>query len=184
MSNWRREAEHFTPDLKVLTLQGAERKQWFDKINDYDLVLTTYPLLTRDDETLLKHEYHYLILDEAQTIKNPTSLAAQLVRRIKTNHRLCLTGTPMENHLGELWAQFDFLMPGFLGDNASFRKRYRTPIEVYGDREKNRACHVVLRPLCCAAPNRKSLMNYRLKPKLFVRYCFKQNRRLCTKTSV
>jgi SNF2 family DNA or RNA helicase len=136
MSNWRRETERFTPDLKVLTLQGPERKQWFDKINDYDLVLTTYPLLTRDDETLLKHDYHYLILDEAQTIKNPTSLAAQLVRQIKTNHRLCLTGTPMENHLGELWAQFDFLMPGFLGDNASFRKRYRTPIEVYGDAEQ------------------------------------------------
>jgi len=136
MSNWRRETERFTPDLRVLTLQGAERKQLFDKINDYDLVLTTYPLLSRDDETLLKHNYHYLILDEAQTIKNPTSLAAQLVRQIKTNHRLCLTGTPMENHLGELWAQFDFLMPGFLGDNAAFRKRYRTPIEVYGDSEQ------------------------------------------------
>jgi len=136
MSNWRREAEKFTPDLKVLTLQGADRKQLFDKINDYDLVLTTYPLLSRDDETLLKHDYHFLILDEAQTIKNPTSLAAQLVRQIKTNHRLCLTGTPMENHLGELWAQFDFLMPGFLGDNATFRKCYRTPIEVYGDSEQ------------------------------------------------
>jgi SNF2 family DNA or RNA helicase len=108
----------------------------FDKINDYDLVLTTYPLLSRDDETLLKHEYHYLILDEAQTIKNPASLAAQLVRRIKTNHRLCLTGTPMENHLGELWAQFDFLMPGFLGDNSNFKKHYRTPIETYGDNDQ------------------------------------------------
>ena len=136
MSNWRREAERFTPDLKVLTLQGVDRKQSFDKINDYDLVLTTYPLLPRDEEALLKHDYHYLILDEAQTIKNPTSLAAQLVRRIKTKHRLCLTGTPMENHIGELWAQFDFLMPGFLGDNATFRKRYRTPIEVYGDNEQ------------------------------------------------
>jgi SNF2 family DNA or RNA helicase len=136
MSNWRREAEKFTPDLKVLTLQGVDRKQLFDKINDYDLVLTTYPLLSRDDETLLKHDYHYLILDEAQTIKNPSSQAAQLVRRIKANHRLCLTGTPMENHLGELWAQFDFLMPGFLGDNAHFRKNYRTPIEVYGDSEQ------------------------------------------------
>jgi len=117
-------------------LQGAERKQLFDRINDYDLVLTTYPLLSRDDETLLKHEYHYLILDEAQTIKNPASLAAQLVRRIKTNHRLCLTGTPMENHLGELWAQFDFLMPGFLGDNSNFKKHYRTPIETYGDNDQ------------------------------------------------
>jgi SNF2 family DNA or RNA helicase len=136
MSNWRRETERFTPDLKILTLQGTERKHLFDKINDYDLVLTTYPLLSRDDETLLKHHYHYLVLDEAQTIKNPVSLAAQLVRQIKTNHRLCLTGTPMENHLGELWAQFDFLMPGFLGNNAAFKKRYRTPIEVYGDGEQ------------------------------------------------
>ena len=136
MSNWRRETERFTPELKVLTLQGADRKQLFDQINDYDLVLTTYPLLSRDDETLLKHDYHYLILDEAQTIKNPTSIAAQMVRQIKTNHRLCLTGTPMENHLGELWAQFDFLMPGFLSDNATFKKRFRTPIEIYGDSEQ------------------------------------------------
>ncbi|MDD1615661.1 MAG: SNF2-related protein [Methylococcaceae bacterium NSP1-2] len=136
MSNWRREAERFTPDLSVLILQGAERKQHFDKINDYDLVLTTYPLLPRDEEILLKHHYHYLILDEAQTVKNPTALAAQLVRKINTNHRLCLTGTPMENHLGELWAQFDFLMPHFLGDSGHFKKQYRTPIETLGDTER------------------------------------------------
>ncbi|TRW98018.1 DEAD/DEAH box helicase [Candidatus Methylobacter oryzae] len=136
MSNWRRETERFTPDLKILILQGTERKQLFYKIRDYDLILTTYPLLPRDEETLLEHEYHYLILDEAQTVKNPLSKAAQLVRRIKANHRLCLTGTPMENHLGELWAQFDFLMPGFLGDLAAFKKHYRTPIEIYGDGEK------------------------------------------------
>ncbi|MDI1291311.1 MAG: SNF2-related protein [Methylobacter sp.] len=136
MSNWRRETERFTPDLKILILQGSERKQLFYKIRDYDLILTTYPLLTRDEETLLEHEYHYLILDEAQVVKNPLSKAAQLVRRIKSNHRLCLTGTPMENHLGELWTQFDFLMPGFLSDSATFKKRYRTPIEVYGDSEQ------------------------------------------------
>ncbi len=136
MSNWRRETERFTPDLKILILQGTERKQLFYKIRDYDLILTTYPLLLRDEETLLEHDYHYLVLDESQTIKNPLSKAAQLVRRIKANHRLCLTGTPMENHLGELWAQFDFLMPGFLSDSATFKKRYRTPIEVYGDSEQ------------------------------------------------
>ncbi|MCK9397083.1 MAG: DEAD/DEAH box helicase [Methylobacter sp.] len=136
MSNWRRETERFTPDLKILILQGTERKQLFYKIRDYDLILTTYPLLSRDEDTLLEHEYHYLVLDEAQTIKNPLSKAAQLVRRIKANHRLCLTGTPMENHLGELWAQFDFLMPGFLSDSATFKKIYRTPIEVHGDSEQ------------------------------------------------
>lgn len=136
MSNWRREAERFTPDLKVLILQGNERKQLFYKIRDYDLILTTYPLLSRDEETLLEQDYHYLILDEAQTIKNPLSKAAQLVRRIKSGHRLCLTGTPMENHLGELWAQFDFLMPGFLGDSGAFKKTYRTPIELQGNGEQ------------------------------------------------
>ncbi|MDO9106056.1 MAG: SNF2-related protein [Methylovulum sp.] len=136
MSNWRRETERFTPELRVLTLQGAERKQLFDKINNYDLILTTYPLLPRDEDALLERDYYYLILDEAQTVKNPLSKAAQLVRQIKSRHRLCLTGTPMENHLGELWAQFDFLMPGFLGDNATFKKRYRTPIELHGDHEQ------------------------------------------------
>ena len=136
MSNWRREAARFTPDLNVLILQGTERKQHFDKINDVDLVLTTYPLLPRDEEVLLGHNYHYLVLDEAQVVKNPTSIAAQLVRKIKTKHRLCLTGTPMENHLGELWTQFDFLMPHFLGNHAHFKKNYRTPIENQGDNER------------------------------------------------
>ncbi len=136
LSNWRREAERFTPDLNMLILQGTERKQLFYKIRDYDLIMTTYPLLPRDEETLLEHQYHYLILDEAQIIKNPQSKGAQIVRHIKSNHRLCLTGTPMENHLGELWAQFDFLMPGFLGDSATFKKLYRTPIETFGDAEQ------------------------------------------------
>ncbi|WP_305908546.1 DEAD/DEAH box helicase [Methylomarinum sp. Ch1-1] len=135
MSNWRREAERFTPQLSVLTLQGVERKQRFDQIAQHDLVLTTYPLLPRDKDALLEHQYYFLILDEAQTIKNPKAQAARLVRKIDARHRLCLTGTPMENHLGELWAQFDFLMPGFLGNNALFRKVYRTPIEVYGEEQ-------------------------------------------------
>jgi superfamily II DNA or RNA helicase len=136
MSNWRREAQRFTPDLTVLTLQGTERKQHFDKINHYDLILTTYPLLSRDEETLVKHDYYYLILDEAQVIKNPLAKAAQIVRQLTSMHRLCLTGTPMENHLGELWAQFDFLMPGFLGDSATFKRLYRTPIEIHGSTQQ------------------------------------------------
>lgn len=146
MGNWRREAARFTPDLTVLTLQGADRKKHFDKIQQSDLVLTTYPLLPRDKETLLSFDYHYLVLDEAQVIKNPKSQAARTVREIKANHRLCLTGTPMENHLGELWAQFDFLMPGFLGDSAFFNKSYRTPIEVHGDSEQRERLSKRLQP--------------------------------------
>ncbi len=136
MSNWRREAQKFTPKLRVLVLQGSERRQYFADISKYDLILSTYPLLVRDHETLLAQEYHYLILDEAQVIKNPRAKAARLAREISARHRLCLTGTPMENHLGELWALFDFLMPGFLGDSKLFTQRFRNPIEKYGDSEQ------------------------------------------------
>ena len=85
-------------------------------------MLTTYPLLARDEEQLKQYEYHQLILDEAQNIKNPRAKAAQVVRQLKARHRLCLTGTPMENHLGELWALFYFLMPGFLYSQEIFNK--------------------------------------------------------------
>ncbi|MGM0672680.1 SNF2-related protein [Thioalkalivibrio sp.] len=134
LGNWRREAAQFTPKLRVLVLQGPDRRAWFDAIEDHDLVLTTYPLLTRDDEVLLNRRWHFLILDEAQQIKNPRARSAQVVRTLEANHRLCMTGTPMENHLGELWAQFDFLLPGFLGDQKTFNQRYRKPIEQEGDR--------------------------------------------------
>ena len=113
--NWKREAERFAPALRVLSLHGKERAERFDQIAEHDIVLTTYPLLWRDEEVLAKQDYHLLILDEAQIVKNAASHAAQVVRKLRARHRLCLTGTPLENHLGELWAQFDFLMPGFLG---------------------------------------------------------------------
>lgn len=131
--NWRREAGHIAADLRLLVLHGAARKELFEQIAQSDLVLTTYPLLWRDVDALEQFDWSHLILDEAQTVKNVASQAAQAVRRIKARHRLCLTGTPMENHLGELWAQFDFLLPGFLGDSASFARAFRTPIEKHGD---------------------------------------------------
>lgn len=131
--NWKREAERFAPSLRVLSLHGPDRAERFALIAEHDVVLTTYPLLWRDEEALAPYEYHLLILDEAQTVKNAASHAAQVVRRLRARHRLCLTGTPLENHLGELWAQFDFLLPGFLGDTKSFTKTWRTPIEKHGD---------------------------------------------------
>ncbi len=131
--NWKREAERFAPQLKMLSLHGKERAEHFPLIASHDVILTTYPLLWRDEEALLEHEYHLLILDEAQTVKNVSSQAAQVVRRLTARHRLCLTGTPLENHLGELWAQFDFLLPGLLGDVKSFTKTWRTPVEKHGN---------------------------------------------------
>jgi SNF2 family DNA or RNA helicase len=133
MVNWRREARQFAPDLRVLLLHGPTRHELFRDISNYNLVLTSYPLLVRDRELLLEEEYHLLILDEAQTIKNPGTQASQVVRELNARHRLCLTGTPMENHLGELWSLFDFLMPGFLGSERLFQRLMRTPIERDGD---------------------------------------------------
>lgn len=131
--NWREEAQRFTPDLKVLDLNGPQRRDRFEQIEQHDLVLTTYALLWRDQEALSAHSYHLLILDEAQYVKNAGTRAGTTIRHLKARHRLCLTGTPLENHLGELWAQFDFLLPGFLGSHQEFTKRWRTPIEKGGD---------------------------------------------------
>ncbi|WP_374267516.1 SNF2-related protein [Zoogloea sp.] len=131
--NWQREAERFAPALRVLNLRGAGRAGNFERIPEHDVCLTTYPLLWRDRESLAAHAYHALILDEAQTVKNAASQAAQVVRTLRAEHRLCLTGTPLENHLGELWSQFDFLLPGFLGDAKDFAARWRAPIEKRGD---------------------------------------------------
>ncbi len=132
--NWKREAERFAPQLKLLSLHGQKRSKHFPSIPGHDVILTTYPLLWRDEKALAEHDYHLLILDEAQTVKNVSSQAAQVVRRLKARHRLCLTGTPLENHLGELWAQFDFLLPGLLGDEKAFTKTWRTPIEKHGNK--------------------------------------------------
>jgi len=131
--NWKNEAARFAPGLSILSLHGAERKSRFAEIARHDVVLTTYPLLWRDSAVLTQQRYHLLILDEAQTVKNARSQGAEVVRKIDARHRLCLTGTPLENHLGELWSQFDFLLPGFLGDSNTFTKYWRTPIEKLGD---------------------------------------------------
>jgi superfamily II DNA or RNA helicase len=135
MANWRNEAAQFAPELKVLTLHGKDRAERFGEIAAADLVLTTYPLLVRDRETLLAQEWHVLVMDEAQFIKNPKAQSHQVARLLKSRHRLSLTGTPLENHLGELWAQFDYLMPGLLGTGKRFTQVYRTPIEKLGDEE-------------------------------------------------
>ena len=133
MANWRNEARQYAPALSVLVLQGPDRAARFARIPEHDVILTTYPLLARDHEQLLAHRYHLLILDEAQLIKNSRTRAARLVRHIDARHRLCLSGTPMENHLGELWSLFDFLLPGLLGTERQFRRHFRDPIERQGD---------------------------------------------------
>ena len=136
MMNWKNEAARFAPDLKVLILQGLNRKQFFSALPEHDLVLTTYPLLVRDQALLLEHAYYYLILDEAQFIKNAQAKATQVVNLIEAQHRLCLTGTPMENHLGELWTLFHFLSPGLLGNQKQFNRFFRAPIEQHNNQNQ------------------------------------------------
>ncbi|NTV94298.1 MAG: DEAD/DEAH box helicase [Thiobacillus sp.] len=164
--NWKREAERFAPDLKVLSLHGKDRAERFPLIPDSDVCLTTYPLLWRDAEELARHEFHLLILDEAQTVKNAASQAAQVVRQLKARHRLCLTGTPLENHLGELWSQFDFLLPGFLADAKSFAKTWRTPIEKQGDRLRRDLLAARLKPFILR--RRKEDVAKELPPKTII----------------
>ncbi|MGH7211747.1 MAG: DEAD/DEAH box helicase, partial [Acetobacteraceae bacterium] len=139
VANWRAEAARFAPSLRVLTLHGPDRAARFPDIGDHDLVLTTYPLLARDHAALAGQEWHVVTLDEAQVIKNPAAATSKLARTLKARQRLCLSGTPLENHLGELWSLFDFLMPGFLGDSRTFQRRYRTPIEKGGDLDRRTA---------------------------------------------
>ena len=134
--NWQAEATRFAPSLRTLVLHGPDRSDRFAIIGGHDLVITTYPLLARDHAVLTVQDWHVVILDEAQTIKNPLANTSKLARTLRAHQRLCLSGTPLENHLGKLWSLFDFLLPGFLGDRKQFGWRYRGPIEKAGNIER------------------------------------------------
>jgi superfamily II DNA or RNA helicase len=144
--NWRAEAAKFAPGLSTLVLHGPDRKQHFDAIPDTDLVLTTYALLPRDAKTLQTHAYYLLICDEAQAVKNPDALAAKYLRQLDARQVVCLTGTPVENHLDELWSLLRLTMPSLFGDRTAFRKQFRTPIEKHGDTERRAALVRRVRP--------------------------------------
>jgi superfamily II DNA or RNA helicase len=145
--NWRAETLKFTPDLRVLVLNGPERLKYHRSIPHADIILTSYALLHRDIEKLRLHTYHMIVLDEAQNIKNPHAKVAQAACKLDARHRLCLSGTPVENHLGELWSLMKFLVPGFLGSEQAFNARFRKPIEKDGDEERNEVLKQRVAPL-------------------------------------
>jgi len=151
IGNWKVEIEKFTPKLKYLALYGNDRGIKFRDIDKVDIVFTTYNLVVRDFEFLEKKSFEYIILDEAQKIKNPTSKATQIIKQLNSNYKLALSGTPIENHLGELWSLFSFIMPGFLDSYKFFKKYYQNPIE----KDKNF--------------DRKILLHKRIKPFLLRR---------------
>jgi superfamily II DNA or RNA helicase len=124
MWNWESEANRFAPDLTVLVYAGASRDKSLSNLSKVDLVITSYGLVRQDEECLTRISWDLVVLDEAQAIKNPKSQIARSVKRLKSANRLSLTGTPIENCPLDLWSQFDFLMPGFLGDQPSFQQAY------------------------------------------------------------
>lgn len=143
---WRSEVRKFAPDLRLLVLHGQTRHELFEQIPEHDLVLTSYALLLRDDEDLGAHDWTLVVLDEAQAIKNPSTKLARAAYGLKADTRVCLTGTPIENHLGELWSIFHFLMPGLLGDRETFRRVFRNQIEKEGDAERQGLLAARVRP--------------------------------------
>jgi SNF2 family DNA or RNA helicase len=127
--NWQREIEKFAPGFKTVLWQGPDRQERASELEDADVMITSYALLRRDEEFLQTQEMRYVILDEAQHIKNPLSATARAAKRLKSERRLAMTGTPIENRLSEIWSIFDFVSPGLLGSLNQFEEKYARPIE-------------------------------------------------------
>jgi SNF2 family DNA or RNA helicase len=138
VGNWKKEAERFTPGLPVLVHHGQKRQRggtFAEKASQHALVISSYSLLYRDLNLLKQVPWAGVILDEAQNIKNPETKQAQAARSLDVAYRLALTGTPVENHIGDLWSISQFLNPGFLGNQADFRRTFFVPIQVQHDAE-------------------------------------------------
>lgn len=139
IGNWKSEALKFVPHLSTLVIHGAKRHSLFDDLEQYNIIITTYPLILRDKEYWVKKDFHTIILDEAHAIKNPKTKVSLILSQVKADTRFCLTGTPIENHLGELWSIFNFTIPGFLETSKKFNEFYRNPIEKSNDKDRQQA---------------------------------------------
>ena len=144
--NWQAEIARFAPALSVLALHGPQRGDDFSQIGTQDILLTSYALLPRDVVTLRKQLFALIVLDEAQQVKNPRTQARRAVLSLRAPRCICLTGTPLENHLGEMWSQVDLAVPGLLGDEGAFRRHYRVPIEKQHDEDCQRRLNHRLAP--------------------------------------
>jgi len=146
--NWLSEATRFTPQLKVCTVAGnaSERAACIEQATQYDLLVTSYDLLKRDIELYAGLGFNYVVLDEAQYIKNQNTQSAKAVKLLQSEHRLALTGTPIENSLAELWSIFDFLMPGYLYDYKRFKQDFEAPIVKMKDESAIQRLRALVRP--------------------------------------
>jgi SNF2 family DNA or RNA helicase len=149
VGNWQREVERFAPSLKVMVHHGADRitgKNFVRDAKKHDLVISTYALAHRDEETLSTVQWRHVVLDEAQNIKNPAAKQTQAIKKIKAEHRIALTGTPVENRLSELWSIMDFLNPGYLKSAEHFRTNFALPIEKYRNKERAEILRRIIQP--------------------------------------
>jgi len=149
VGNWQHEAERFCPQLKVLIQHGSDRSTgdaFVKDATDSDLVITTYSLAHRDKDSMAAVPWRRVVLDEAQSIKNPGTKQAQAVRSLNATRRVALTGTPVENRLSELWSIMEFLNPGYLGTPGSFRRRFGIPIERYNDQNRGAQLRGLVQP--------------------------------------
>ena len=146
IANWQAELERFAPHLSTAVLHGQNREATRARLDGVAVVLTTYAVLARDAEVMREIAWHMVVLDEAQAIKSPEAKATRAACQLEARHRVCLSGTPIENNLDELWSQFAFLQPGLLGDRRSFTKRFRSPIEKEGDPQRRQQLSRRIRP--------------------------------------
>ncbi len=144
--NWEVEARKFTPELKVFVYTGTHREKNVEQFAGYDVVLTSYGIVRIDSDMLKGYLFHYIILDESQAIKNPTSNIAKAVRNLNSRHRLILTGTPLENSTLDLWSQMSFINPGLLGAEKFFRSEFQIPIEKKNDEQKMQRLYAIINP--------------------------------------
>ncbi len=144
--NWEMEAAKFTPQLKILNYTGTLRNKDIARFEKYDVVITSYGITRLDIESLQKFFFNYIILDESQVIKNPSSNIAKAVLQLRSRHKLTLTGTPLENSTLDLWSQMTFINPGLLGGQTFFKNEYQIPIEKRGDEAKGKKLNSIIKP--------------------------------------
>lgn len=144
--NWQKEIEKFTPNLKFFIYTGTYREKNTEQFDQYDIILTSYGILRLDIDFIKYYRFNYVILDESQTIKNPTSNISKAVMQLNCANRLILTGTPLENSTMDLWTQMTFINPGLLGTQSFFRNEYQIPIEKYQDEKKTKRLFSLIKP--------------------------------------
>jgi SNF2 family DNA or RNA helicase len=145
-TNWLSEVARFTPTLNIRQLSGKNRRRTIKKLGKFDLLITTYTLLQQEIEALSEIPWQTIVLDEAQAIKNAATKRSQAAMSLQAAFKLITTGTPIENHLGELWNLFQFINPGLLGTHKQFNERFAIPIERFNSREARLRLKKLIRP--------------------------------------